>query len=476
MNLKRSFSRYAFFLIASSFFLIIPPNAGSDELWTARSSWYLIENPSHLFLKSNIISYKFPGSLSIQGETIGEGIPYPCFFEKVSLPSSCQSLLSDTSQVTAQFDRVFRSPIFNYFVGMGMKVNILNNVYWSGKLSAFILNMLLIFYTIRILKVSVFSENFLLQSLSIASLPLLMYSLGNISPISFEICCGFLFVAILLSTSDFAEEIPIKQKLLLISSGLLLALSRPLGAFWGVALILFLANFMKMRWSVLKYSIFALLLGLIVHTQIDNSSWRFGNGERYEVDTNLGFYAEEVVRVLINSGNWIRQIYAVWTFGAAPELPIALFLVSFGISAFLVYWTCVDSANKLKIFLSLMFGALVLPFLFSVAFSGQWPMWWSGRYQMPFLLPAIFIMAIFLNPRRRRILCFISLVPLMYYSLLVFSRFNWGLYDNGTPIVINGMNFSSIVVTLWLTLTLFWLLVYALGLSISREVDSDAKT
>jgi hypothetical protein len=298
-----------------------------------------------------------------------------------------------------------------------------------------------------------------IQGLSISLLPVYFFSMTTISPISFEIGCAFLFVSSVLyvkSKIDLNRN-AILPYIFVGFTSLLLALSRPIGGIWGLLLLAMITTLSKINLKVIGFSLFSLIIGLLIQTRIDNSSWRFGNGEKYNIDPNLEFYLEEIVRVAVNIGNWSRQIFGLWTFGAAPELPSILFLTSFLIFVFLVYWFFVQTQSR-KIVLSLfLFATLVVPLLFSLMFAAQWPMWWSGRYQLPFLLPCAYLLALRLNLSRLRLLYTLSIALMTLSYIVIFSRFNWGLHANGTPVIQNGIGFSTNQIVLSLTCFLSWL-------------------
>lgn len=447
-------------LIACSFFLIVPPNAGTDELWSARVAWFLYENPETLFSKSEISTYEFPGSLTIPNEQIGEGIPYPCFFENNLIPSSCQILQDDKNVGVGQFDRVFRSAPFYFFVGWAMHVSPIYNSYWSGKLAALFLNCVLLFLSMLIMKRSGLHTDKIVQSFTISALPILTFSLGTISPIAFEVSCAYLFMSMLYYCLKKVQDFRYLHysSVLLSLSALLLSLSRPLGGIWGLMILLFMSIMLsRHKLIIINASIF-LLLGLLIQTRIDNYTFRFGNGNRYSITPNLEFYIEESIRVVLNSGNWIKQIFGLWTYAGAPELPTVFMLISFVSFIFIFYWEILFSTRKTAVITLMIIGFFGVPILFSLLFAHQWPMWWSGRYEMPLLLPLVFLITTRITQNRRAILYFTSVFVSVVYLVVVFARFNWGLYPNGTPVMINKPSFSPTLSMTWALLTTIWLL------------------
>jgi hypothetical protein len=448
-----------FFFLAAAFFLIIPPNSGSDELWSARAAWYLSENPRDLFQKSEIVSYEFPGSLVMPNEKIGQSIPYPCFFEKVETPSGCQILSEDSNSKVAQFDRVFRSAPFYFVVGKFMQVSPFGSVYWSGKIAALILNMILIALSLILMTKASEDRSSNYLAFMVSALPIFYFSLGAISPIGFEISCSYLFLSTMLfflkeHRSNYKQYFAL---FLVFTSGMLLALSRPLGGIWGILLLLLVSRLARTSRSLVQVSLVSTSLGLLIQTRIDNATWRFGNGDTYKVEASLEFYLEETVRVFLNMGNWFRQIFGLWTFGAAPELPLLFTFVSLTSIVFIVYWVSVQLSNKWKISSIFLFGVVLVPFMFSILFSTNWPMWWSGRYQLPFLLPAIYLLATRISYERQKVLFAISAFTSFIYILTLFARFNWGLYGNGTPVMQNNSSFSLATIVTWLLFTTLWI-------------------
>jgi len=245
---------------------------------------------------------------------------------------------------------------------------------------------------------------------------------------------------------------------LLSFSAVLLSLSRPLGAIWGLMILLFMSIMLSRHKLIIINASTFLLLGLLIQTQIDNYTFRFGNGNQYSISPNLEFYFEESIRVVLNSGNWIKQIFGLWTYAGAPELPAIFMLVSFVLTIFIFYWEILSSAKRTALSMLTFIGMFGVPFLFSLLFAHQWPMWWSGRYQMPLLLPLVFLLTTRITQNRRTILYFTSVFVSVVYLVVVFARFNWGLYPNGTPVMINKPSFSPTISITWALLTTTWLL------------------
>lgn len=450
-----------FTLLACAFFLVVPPNAGSDELWSARVAWFLYENPKTLFSKSQISTYVFPGSLTQPSEQIGEGMLYPCFFEKNLVPSSCQILQDDQNIGVGQFDRVFRSAPFYFLVGWVMHVSPIYNSYWSGKFAALLINCMLLFLSMLLMKQSGLQTDKIVQSFTISALPILTFSLGTISPIAFEVCCAYLFMSVLYYCLKKIQNFRYLHysSALLSFSALLLSLSRPLGAIWGLMILFFMSIMLYRHKLIIIISSTFLLLGLLIQTQIDNYTFRFGNGDRYSISPDLEFYFEESIRVVLNSGNWIKQIFGLWTYAGAPELPAIFMIISLASVSFLFYWEFVSSARRAALNTLTMIGMFGVPFLFSLLFAHQWPMWWSGRYQIPFLLPLVFLLATRITPNRRILLYVASVFVSVVYLVIVFARFNWGLYPNGTPVMMNNPSFSLMISATWALLTTTWLIL-----------------
>jgi len=430
----------AIYAISTSFFLIVPPNANSDELWSARAAWFLYENPKILFEDSKIVTYEFPGSLSIPGEVLGRGIPHPCFFEKVHLPASCQAIRSDDYSFVGQFDRVFRSAPFYFAVGFGMKSGVLDNAYLSGKLTALLLNLSILTVSILLLR-KIFNNIQLVLSLGISALPIYVFSLNGISPISFEISCGFLFVAALIRCSN---EPNYWNYSVCLGSILLLGAARPLGAVWGMLLLISISLLVRTTRFLRNIVVVGSAISLFFQSQIDNYTFRFGDGNRYRINATPEFYIEELIRVIINSGNWVRQIFGMWTFAGSVELPF-LFLMLSVFSSFLVvsryFHRRLLSATRFILIVVLM-PVFAVPLLFSLLWANQWPMWWSGRYGLPYILPMLFVLALNLKLPDLILPSIFSLTILFVAVIFNWARFNWGLYPNSTPIIQNTQAFS----------------------------------
>lgn len=462
--MKRRFQVLTFLKMAVSFsfpfvmgilyFVYVPANAGPDELWSARASWYLWEHPETAFNKSQITTYRFPGSLTMPGEKVGGLLPYPCYYTQAEVsivPSSCQKLSPDSVTKEVSFDRVFRSLPFYFAVGGGMHLNYFKNVYMSGKLTALLCNFLLL----------IFSTYFIVKSgigfyrvgtlLAFTLLPSYFFLVGGLSPIAWEITSAIFFLCSLLYFSSLGDRVSFPKLILVFLISLNLSLARPLGAVWGIA-ILFI--FMKLFSLIRPYwgtAVSAFLLGVMAQLQIDNSSWRFSDGTSYKVKASLAFYIEEFIRIVINSGDWLRQAYGLWGLGTAPTIPLIFVLVYLLIHARLIL-SISHRANRRLITLSLLGCCWVLPVLIALIFSSKWPMWWSGRYQLP-IFSAIMLILILHTPSRITNLFALPLTILhSVFFAFIFFRYKTGLYSNNTPVMVNGLSISKSEIFVFFTL------------------------
>lgn len=231
--------------------------------------------------------------------------------------------------------------------------------------------------------------------------------------------------------------------------------ARPLAPIWA-CLILALFSQIFGKIPLLKIYIALIFATMFIQSQIDNSSWRFGTGDVYEIDKNIEFYFEETVRTLLNMGKWFYQILGVYQIGSSIELPLIFLLFYFVFLSHFFYKTLGSFHDSKTIYLILFVGIFIAPFVISIVFSGNWPGWWSGRYGMPFFCAAVLLIACKTVQINNRGLFLFTSFLVVLSSVLNFLRWNFGLFPTYTPIISNGWSINiGISFIYFLTLILY---------------------
>lgn len=437
-NSNALFSTFLSVLFATlSFYIINPANSGTDENWSAKAAWYLSENPTKVFSKSGIIDYPFPAELALDEQSHGKLLNTPCWWASIEIPRNCQNLNSIDGFKVQKFDRVFRSVPYLYMTGATMHIFNKYNVYEVARLFNFVLIMFLTFLTLVNINKSKYGSN--LPTVLIAFTPSFYYTASGVGPAGFEISMALLFASLLLRLDG--EKPNLKMLSYVFATLLLFGFARPLAPVWAcLILLLFVQLYGKILF--LKFCIALIFVTMLVQTQIDNSSWRFGTGTVYEVDKNTEFYLEETIRTLLNMGKWFYQILGVYQIGSSVELPL-IFLLFYFVALSQFFHNTLDSMQDSKKLYSILFvGIFLTPIAISVIFSGNWPGWWSGRYGMPFFCTAVLLLVCKTSKVNRRGLFLFTALLVVLSSVLNFFRWNFGLFPTYTPIISNGWSIN----------------------------------
>lgn len=446
-----------------SFYVSSPPNSGTDENWSAKAAWYLSENPSHLFKPSKIISYQFPAELILDGKLHGKSANNPCWWDELNVQSKCQNLdLKDGFQYQ-NFDMVFRSPIYLFLVGKIMHLKTSLNSFEIAKLFSFFLNMLILFLCVLNMSRSSYGNKtpYLLLALS----PSYYYLVGGVGPMALEISMALLLTTYLLRSNKLESNF--KHEICIFATLAIFSFTRPLAGIWAIT-ILWLYTKLFNALKNIKIYLLIIFTALLVQLQIDNSSWRFGDGSSYNVNTGVEFYVEELIRNMLGIGKWIWQAFALFQIGSSVELPLILLMIYIISLMFFLETTIKELPNKNAIRLVIIGSTVILPISIGLVFAGNWPGWWSGRYGMPFICSALLLLSAKQFKGDSNNLFLVTNIMVMFGSILNFSRWNWGLYPTYTPVIANGWSFGSIRSALYILsligYCLFITLVYKLKL------------
>jgi hypothetical protein len=195
------------------------------------------------------------------------------------------------------------------------------------------------------------------------------------------------------------------------------------------------------------------LFGLLANLILNNRSWKL-NYNSTDFTPNLEFYLEEAIRMLVNSGTWIFTMFGHlgWT---EISMPLILFVLNITIFSYLLACDFVNQSSSRRLILFLIFGSLVVPFFIALPYSGNWPMWWSGRYSLPYFV-AIMTFAISFTSRAILPLYFLGTFNLFVMLIITFWRYNWGLYSTNTPIIANGIQLPTGRIIVFVILASAW--------------------
>lgn len=455
---KKLFASYLL-LITLSYGVIMPPNAGPDEMHHARTSWYLYENPDQVFSDENFVQYVFPKSLLID-------LPLRdtkdiCNPQSQSKTSHCwKEPSSDVKSARSMI--LYYSPSYYMVIGFFQhQLSFLSPV-TSGRIGSFLLVALIVALSLRILYKVVEPKKIL--AMCWVFTPPVVFLAASINPSSFEISTAFLVMCILIYAKK-TQHISKKMNMFGYLSQIIFVLSRPSSFIWLFFILLFMFWDTPKRFQIKNYLVVP--FGLLANLTLNNRSWKL-NYNSTEFTPNLEFYLEESIRMLVNSGTWIFTMFGHlgWT---EISMPLILFVLNISIFSYLLACDFVDQSSSRRFILFIIFGSLVVPFFIALPYSGNWPMWWSGRYSLPYFV-AMMSFAISFTSRAILPLYFLGTFNLFVMLIITFWRYNWGLYSTNTPIIANGIQLPTERIIVFVILASAWLSVASfIALKAARE-------
>ena len=457
----------SFFSLATAYFVVTPPNAGPEEINHAQASWYLVENPQELFSKSSQITYTFPSELTISNAG-GYLKNLACFSQQMSIPSSCQQL-EVGKKVELTVPMLNRGNFYYLLIGLGEKLSLSGNVFQSGKITSFLLCLVMV--ALEILRLGNSLGSYAIYGPFLALTGTVVFFFSVINPNSFEIAAAFYFSSsLLISTTEKAPKIGSDFHLYV--SALILAISRSLGGVWIISLLGFSLLIFK---SVPRFKalLFIASFGIVVNQLTGNTTYPLG-----EWDPPWNFYLEESVRVFNGSGDWVTSIFGTlsWSEIRLPLILVFILLISY---FFLFINATQPLANQRIVLIGIFVGLYLIPFFLSVVFAKNWPGWWQGRNGIPFFVGTLILLLgreKTFNLKYPSVFIFLTNV---YLLLLTFARFNWGLYGTNTPIISNGWSLAAETTIAFICCFILYVFSTALFLrqtlkvTVTREYFSD---
>lgn len=439
---------FSWIVLILAFASIMPPNAGPDEMHHARSSWYLYENPGELFGDYNFVNYSFPTSLT-SDIVMHSANGLKCLPQSQAQLKHCWEPASSTNtQVSAQI--LYYSPIYYFYVGFFQHNLGWTEPFFAGRVGVVLLSILLLSLIFNSL-IKLFAKESLLAMYWILTPPVFFLA-SAINPSSLEIWAAIILLLKLMLCEK--NSIFKKRDVAYISfASLFLITSRPISFVWTFLILLFFArsiHFKKYFFVIVP----SILIGMFFNLQLNTRSWKLNSYS--SIDANLAFYFEESIRTILNSGNWVLTMFGHlgWTEISMPLVLIFanIYLLTY---LYLVGW----DSKKYKGFLTqlLFMGLFGIPFIFSLAYASNWPMWWSGRYTIPFLVTFL-IFALQQLRSGAKYMFYQGILNLGVMLTLSFWRYGWGLYPTNTPMISEGIQLPLVRIIGFCVLSITWVI------------------
>jgi hypothetical protein len=336
----------------------------------------------------------------------------------------------------------------------------------GGRLASFILNFgALLLLSLYMRRRSQWWGTLLL----LVSTPMAVFIGIVVNPNGWETTCGLVMAAVLSeavwSRQSLASDAwPKTTTLILVAASLALSLARPLGFIWasGLTVSAFALAPSIHRRSLLRVACAVapgIVLGMLwtlAHPTFASSS---PNGTA-TVPPPVLYYAAWFALSLLYLPLRICQMFG-WLGWLDTPPPIPLFLVD--ILAWGALLIRLPSIRRAAIMCGI-FGIVILPSALEAIGWAAWPVWWQGRYTLPFALGFVLLWLLrsgHLIPRTISIVSGISLFSLGLMVWINAVRYDFGLNNLDLPASLAQQGISP--VRLLLSVAIGALLVLASG-------------
>jgi Predicted membrane protein (DUF2142) len=444
LDLGRSSGLVGWLLVAIAglgMFISTPPSAGPDEPDHEVTAWYL---SGHGLRPGSIELFSVPASFSVV---------HPCFAEEAVINASCMPPRS-TDQVMVSTSRVLSyPPPYYWVVGVGQRLatSLVGIEYADigGRLASFILNfgalLLLSLYMRR-------RHPWWGTLLLLVSTPTAVFMGIVVNPSGWEITCGIVMAAVLSeaawSRQSLGSETWSKTTFVILAlASVALSLARPLGCVWAAGLTISaiaLAPSMNRRLLLRIACAVApgVALGILWALTYPTLSVASHSG----VATNSApalYLPVWFAFSLLYFPQRVGEMFGV--LGWLDTRPSVL-LVLVNAVAWAALLIRLPSIRRAAAMCGI-FGIVILPSAIEASGWAAWPVWWQGRYTLPFALGFGLLLLLRSGQLIPRTMSIVSGISLLSLGLMVWSnavRYDFGLSTYALPVSLGHPGLSPI--------------------------------
>src|ERR1035437_7899772 len=416
---------------AVGFLASTPPSAGPDEPVQQATAWYL---SGHGLPPDNTsLEYSVPQSL----------VAYPCFAFHSTQSAAC---MPPESQDMGTYNMVLNyPPPYFWVVGGGQRLAALVGLQYAdvgGRIASLLLSLgTLLLLSLYMRRRNPLWGNFLL----LVSTPTAVFLNAVVNPSGWEITCGIAMAAVLAEAvwgrqSAFESGPWSKSTIAILAlTSIGLSTARPLGFLWAAGLTvsaIALAPSIRRR-GLLRIAC-ALAAGIAVR-----AIWYRTHPYGVAAPVTVPGFVQAFADTFMYFPEYIRHMFGV--LGLLDE-PIPEMLLVLNIAAWAVLLTRLPSIRKAAIVCGIV-GILVVPCVISATVWAAWPLWWQGRYELPFALGFVMLMMLRSGRLIPRTISIISGISLFTLGIMVWVneiRYGFGLDGFGLPVQLQTPGISPI--------------------------------
>jgi hypothetical protein len=396
-----------------------PPSAGPDEPIQQATAWYL---SGHVLQPDDTPEFSVPASLVV----------YPCYAFHQDQSAAC---MPPHSREMGSYNMILNyPPPYFWVVGAGQRLAALFGLEYAdvgGRLASLLLNI----GTLLLLSIYMRRRNPLWGSfMLLVSTPTAVFLGVVVNPSGWEITCG-LAMAVALSEAAWGRKSAFESEAWSKSAMAILALTsiglctaRPLGFLWAAGLtISAIALAPSIRRGGLLRTVCAVAPGIAV-----GILWYRTHTYGLAAPSTFPGLVKAFAETFMFFPQYIRD-----TFGALGWLdtPIPGMLLVLNIAAWAVLLTRLPSIRKSAIVCG-VFGIVVVPCAISASVWSAWPLWWQGRYGMPFACGFMLLLLLRSGRFIPRTISTVSGISLLSLGIMVWVnevRYGFGLDPFGLP-------------------------------------------
>jgi hypothetical protein len=406
-----------------------PPSAGPDEPFQQATAWYL---SGHVLQPDGTPEYSVPASLLVS----------PCYIDPARSSAAC---MPAHSREMGSYAMVLNyPPPYFWVVGAGERLAALVGLEYAavgGRLASFIL----IFGTLLLLTLYMRRRNqFWGTFLLLVSTPTAVFFGVVVNPSGWEITCGVVMAAILSEAAWGRESLgsgawPKSAIAILALASIGLCTARPLGFVWAAGLTI---SAIALAPSIHRRGLLRIVCAVTPGIAV-GFLWYVTHPYGVAAPSTFPQLVKAFAATFMYFPEYIRHMFGVlgWL-----DTPIPGPLLVLNIAAWAVLLTRLPSIRKTAMVCGL-FGIVVVPCAISASVWAAWPLWWQGRYEMPFALGFVLLLLLRsgrLIPRTTSAVSGISLLTLGIMVWVNEVRYGFGLDGFDLPMTLGAPGISPV--------------------------------
>ena len=413
-------------IAAVGFLVSTPPSAGADEAVQQATAWYL---SGHVLQSDGTPEFSVPAQLLV-GLLDG-----PCYSHNQSQSAACMPAHSREMGSFPYAQILYNyPPPYYWVVGGGERLASLVGLQYAengGRIASFLLSygtlLLLTFYMRRRNQLW---GNFLL----LVSTPTAVFFGFAVNPSGWEITCGIAMAAILAEaawgrlSSIESEAWPKSTIAMLALTSIGLATARPLGFLWAAGLTV---SAIALAPSIHRRGLLR-IVGAVAPGIAGGALWYVTHPYGVAAPSTVPGLMKGFVDTFMYFPEYIRHMFGVlgWL-----DTPMPGLLLLLNIAAWAVLLTRLPSISRAAIACGIG-GIVVVPCVISASVWAAWPLWWQGRYGLPFACGFMLLLLLRSGRFIPRTISIISGISLLTLGIMVWVnevRYGFGLDGFSLP-------------------------------------------